>query len=43
VMMEMVAACLHEDASYRFRPPVMLLCGADDKLGNIGKSAAPWA
>jgi pimeloyl-ACP methyl ester carboxylesterase len=43
VMMEMVSSCLHEDISYRFRQPVLLLCGEDDKLGNIRKSAAPWA
>ena len=43
VMMELAGNCLHEDRDYRFRQPVLLLCGADDKLGNIRKSAMPWA
>ncbi|MEA4926997.1 MAG: alpha/beta hydrolase [Syntrophomonadaceae bacterium] len=36
-------ACLHEDETYRFPQPVLLLCGADDRSGNIRKIAAPWA
>jgi pimeloyl-ACP methyl ester carboxylesterase len=43
IMMDMVVSCLHEDASYRFRQPVLLLCGVDDNLGNIKKVAGPWA
>ncbi len=43
VMMELVGSCLHEDAEYRFRQPVLLICGADDKLGNIKKNAKTWA
>lgn len=43
VMLNMSGSCLHEDANYRFHQPVLLLCGADDKLGNIRKSAEPWA
>lgn len=43
VMMDMVGSCLHEDTGYKFRQPVLLLCGVDDKLGNIRKIAEPWA
>ncbi len=43
VMMDMIVSCLHEDSGYRFRQPVLLLCGADDNLGNIKKVAGPWA
>lgn len=43
VMMDMVGSCLHEDTGYRFSQPVLLLCGVDDKLGNIKKVAEPWA
>lgn len=43
VMIDMVGSCLHEDTGYRFRHPVLLLCGVDDKLGNIKKVAEPWA
>lgn len=43
VMLNMAGSCLHEDAAYRFHQPVLLLCGVDDKLGNIRKVAAPWA
>jgi pimeloyl-ACP methyl ester carboxylesterase len=43
IMIDMIGSCLHEDAGYRFRQPVLLLCGADDKLGNIRKIAEPWA
>lgn len=43
VILNMAGSCLHEDASYRFRQPVLLLCGADDRLGNIRKVAGPWA
>lgn len=42
IMMDMIVSCLHEDAGYRFRQPVLLLCGVDDKLGNIKKVAGPW-
>lgn len=43
VMLNMAGSCLHEDAAYRFHQPVLLLCGVDDRLGNIRKAAAPWA
>lgn len=43
IMMELVVGCLHEDMDYFFRQPVLLICGADDKLGNIRKTARPWA
>ncbi|QNK40543.1 alpha/beta fold hydrolase [Caproicibacter fermentans] len=43
VMLNMAGSCLHEDTAYRFRQPVLLLCGVDDKLGNIRKAAEPWA
>lgn len=42
VMMSL-AACLHEDEEYRFPKPVLLLCGAADRTGNIRKIAAAWA
>jgi pimeloyl-ACP methyl ester carboxylesterase len=42
VMMSLTAS-LHEDEEYRFPKPVLLLCGVDDKSGNIRKIAAPWA
>jgi len=38
-----VAGCLHEDAKYFFKQPVLLLCGTDDKTGNVRKVAKPWA
>lgn len=38
-----LTACLHEDEAYRFPKPVLLLCGADDRAGNIRKIAVPWA
>ena len=43
VMLNMIGSCLHDDPSYRFHQPVLLLCGVDDKLGNIRKVAEPWA
>lgn len=43
VMRSLTDGCLHEDASYRFRCPVLLLCGDKDRLGNIRRVAAPWA
>ncbi len=43
VMLNMAESCLHEDAVYRFHQPVLLLCGVDDKLGNIRKVAEPWS
>lgn len=43
VMLSMIGSCLHYDAEYRFNQPVLLLCGVDDKLGNIRKVAEPWA
>jgi len=42
-MLNMAGSCLHEDIAYRFHQPVLLLCGVDDKLGNIRKVAEPWA
>lgn len=43
IMMELAGGCLHEDTEYRFKQPVLLLCGSDDRLGNIRKAAEPWA
>lgn len=43
VMLELAGNCLHEDVAYRFKQPVLLLCGSDDKLGNIKKVSIPWA
>jgi len=43
VMLNMTGSCLHEDAAYRFHQPVLLLCGVDDRLGNIRKVAELWA
>lgn len=42
VMMSLMT-CLREDEEYRFPKPVLLLCGVDDRSGNIRKIAAPWA
>ncbi|MFV0411887.1 MAG: alpha/beta fold hydrolase [Oscillospiraceae bacterium] len=42
VMLSLTAS-LHQDEAYRFPKPVLLLCGADDKTGNIRKIAAAWA
>ncbi len=42
IMMSLTAS-LHEDEEYQFPKPVLLLCGVDDKSGNIKKVAAPWA
>ncbi|HEX2926171.1 MAG TPA: alpha/beta hydrolase [Ruminiclostridium sp.] len=38
-----LTTCLHEDTQFRFKQPVLLFCGADDRLGNIRKIAEPWA
>jgi pimeloyl-ACP methyl ester carboxylesterase len=35
--------CLHEDENYKFKQPVLLLCGADDKSGNIKESMTLWS
>lgn len=43
VMLNMAGSCLHEDVVYRFHCPVLLLCGVDDRLGNIRKAMKPWA
>jgi pimeloyl-ACP methyl ester carboxylesterase len=43
IMMDMIVSCLHEDTGYRFKQPVLLLCGVDDNLGNIKRGAGPWA
>jgi pimeloyl-ACP methyl ester carboxylesterase len=37
IMMELIG-CLHEDVEFVFKQPVLLLCGSDDKLGNIKKN-----
>jgi pimeloyl-ACP methyl ester carboxylesterase len=42
IMMELTS-CLHEDSEFMFKEPVLLLCGSDDKLGNIKKVAEQWA
>jgi len=35
--------CLHDDSAFRFKQPVLLLCGADDQSGIIKKTVGPWA
>lgn len=42
IMME-VTRFLHEDTKFMFKQPVLLICGSDDKLGNIKKVAKTWA
>lgn len=42
VMMSLMT-CLREEPQYRFPKPVLLLCGVDDRSGNIRRIAAPWA
>lgn len=42
IMMELTG-CLHKDSKFTFSHPVLLLCGSEDKLGNIRKIAEPWA
>jgi len=37
-----VTECLHEDAEYRMKQPVLLICGMDDKSGNIKKTMKYW-
>ncbi|MDP4147673.1 MAG: alpha/beta hydrolase [Bacillota bacterium] len=36
-------ACLHYDPQYKFKQPVLLLCGTDERTGNIKKVAEQWA
>ncbi|MDR2684152.1 MAG: alpha/beta hydrolase, partial [Prevotellaceae bacterium] len=38
-----VLNALHEDKNYRFRVPVLLLCGEGDISGNIKKIVKSWA
>ncbi|MCL2379872.1 MAG: alpha/beta hydrolase [Coriobacteriia bacterium] len=38
-----VTKCLHEDTNFRFKQPVLLLCGTDDKSGNIKQAMTQWA
>ncbi|MCL2230788.1 MAG: alpha/beta hydrolase [Treponema sp.] len=35
--------CLHEDQKYKYNLPVLLICGKNDKAGNIKKSMKIWA
>ena len=42
ILME-VTGCMHEDVEFKFKQPVLLICGSDDKLGNIKKVAESWA
>lgn len=35
--------CLHEDNDYKFKQPVLLVCGNDDKSGNIKKTMIGWS
>lgn len=42
VMMSLLL-CLREDENYRFKQPVLMLCGEDDKTGNIKKAMPAWA
>lgn len=39
VLMEMTGGCIKSDPAFRFAMPVLILLGADDRLGNIAKSA----
>jgi len=41
IMMSLLL-CLHEDNEYKFKNPVLLLCGEDDKSGNIKKIMISW-
>jgi pimeloyl-ACP methyl ester carboxylesterase len=34
--------CLHEDNEFQFKQPVLLICGNDDKSGNIRKTMVSW-
>lgn len=38
-----LTGCLHYDPEFKFKVPVLLICGSDDKTGNIKKIAEPWA
>jgi pimeloyl-ACP methyl ester carboxylesterase len=38
-----LTTCLREDEAYRFPKPVLLLCGEEDRTGNIQRIAASWA
>jgi len=38
-----LTGCLHYDSEFKFKKPVLLLCGSDDKTGNIKKIAEAWA
>jgi len=35
--------CLHEDSEFKFKQPLLLICGNDDKSGNIKKTMKHWA
>jgi pimeloyl-ACP methyl ester carboxylesterase len=35
--------CLHEDNEYQFKQPTLLICGFDDKSGNIKKAMTMWS
>lgn len=37
-----LTTCLHYDEQFKFKQPVLLLCGENDKTGNIKKIAEPW-
>ena len=37
-IMTSLFSCLHDDSEYRFKQPVLLICGLDDKSGNIRKA-----
>ena len=41
IMMSLLL-CLHEDSEYKFIQPVLLICGEDDKSGNIKKIMISW-
>ncbi len=41
IMMSLIT-CLHEDKNYKFKNPVLVICGEDDKTGNIKKNAKLW-
>lgn len=41
IMTELIK-CLHEDCKFKMSVPVLLICGEDDRLGNIKKIMRKW-
>jgi alpha-beta hydrolase superfamily lysophospholipase len=42
-IMMSVILCLHEDKKFRFKQPVLLICGKEDITGNIKKAMRFWS